>query len=386
MPSGADPSARDVTRILAEDDRHFEGICRELLEAIGFHSVRHVGGPGDRGLDLVAERLATSPLEQTQSERWIVQCKHTPARSVSRSEVATQAASVVDPNVDVYCLMTTGRLSAPAKQFVDEYNRTQRRFRFDYLEGGDLVDLLARHMPDALAGSAVDHIAHLVRRAEDAWMAALPLDAARVARSAIGDHMEPSLSRAYLRQHHEVKYLTNGSTLTWLTLTLVNLGRRGVEDDVLTFHGDQYADNKGLDLAVMQTRPAFANALSHQVRFDTGDSKVISVTLADTLAPAAFADFTVRVAWPYKAPLLGRRYYEVFTNKMTFQHTFAITVPSAVRPGEALVTRVADDETTLDSIAFAPLENAWVARGVIFGPRVGDRHRISFDLHADESG
>jgi hypothetical protein len=180
--------------------------------------------------------------------------------------------------------------------------------------------------------------------------------------------------------------LANGSTITWLTLTLVNLRKSGIRDDALTFRGDQYAHNERLSLSVVQTRPVLAQALSHQIRFDTGDSKVISVTLAETLAPGGIADYTVRITWPYKPPILGQRYYEIFTNRMTRLHTFAITAPGTVRPGEALVCRVVgDEESTLDSIAFAPTGSAWVARGVVFGPRVGDRHRIGFDFHPNGS-
>ena len=54
-------------------DNEFEELCGAILSKSGFYNIRNIGGSGDRGRDLVAEKDNQIAFGLKRTEKWIIQ-------------------------------------------------------------------------------------------------------------------------------------------------------------------------------------------------------------------------------------------------------------------------------------------------------------------------
>ncbi|PRP92450.1 Mrr restriction system protein [Enhygromyxa salina] len=117
----------------------FEGICAELLAAMGYGQVRVVGGSGDGGVDVLAvhrDRWGHELAVAAQAKRW--------ARSLGRRVVDEMIGVLVRGRLGQAILITTSDFSKAAR----EAGAAEPRLRL--VNGAQLVELMAAH--DVIVG------------------------------------------------------------------------------------------------------------------------------------------------------------------------------------------------------------------------------------------
>ncbi|PRQ09218.1 restriction endonuclease [Enhygromyxa salina] len=117
----------------------FEGICAELLCAMGYDQVRVVGGSGDGGVDVLAvhrDRWGHQLAVAAQAKRW--------SRSLGRRVVDEMIGVLVRGRLGQAILITTSDFSKAAR----EAGAAEPRLRL--VNGAQLVELMAAH--DVIVG------------------------------------------------------------------------------------------------------------------------------------------------------------------------------------------------------------------------------------------
>lgn len=109
----------------------FEKLCAELLEHTGFTNIEWFGsGGGDKGRDLVANRIY-EPLSGTRRmQRWVVQCKRYTEKRLTKAEIEAFLVACKEHRPDCVLLIVTGTLSADVRDWLNE---TKTDYRFDIL-------------------------------------------------------------------------------------------------------------------------------------------------------------------------------------------------------------------------------------------------------------
>ena len=121
-PTGAVGVAIDWSTL---DETGFERLLYELLRAAaGYENVSlpMKTNAADGGRDVQAYYITVNPLAGTRRDRFIVQCKHWQAKSVSRNDVALLPETVKEwelPLVDVIVVATSGHFSKSAVQWAE---------------------------------------------------------------------------------------------------------------------------------------------------------------------------------------------------------------------------------------------------------------------------
>lgn len=109
----------------------FEKLCAELLEHSGFTNLEWFGsGGGDKGRDLVGNRIH-EPLPGTRRmQRWVVQCKRYTEKRLTKVEIEAFLVACKEHRPDCVLLIVTSTLSADVRDWL---NATKVDYRFDVL-------------------------------------------------------------------------------------------------------------------------------------------------------------------------------------------------------------------------------------------------------------
>jgi hypothetical protein len=189
-----------------------------------------------------------------------------------------------------------------------------------------------------------------------------------------GDHR---FAVGYLEQRHEVEYLDSGISRTILSLEAINLTDGPLVEDVVTFQGDSPSDPESLELAA----EGASGQLPTTVHFDSGSNIVVGVKFGEPLEPLSLTSYEVRLNWPFPPPLRRVRHYGMPTFRLTRRHAFSIMVPNSVTPTDALLMEdVEGDLKTVEECEFDRRASHWVVSGSVERPRIGNRHKLMFDL------
>ena len=104
----------EIVDPLSLDPDGFEDLCVELLRKLGYRDVRRVGGPGDRGVDIICWGR--------DGEKIAVQCKrYSPDRKVSAREVREFIGTLILYAYNGGIIITTSSLSEEALEEVRQY-------------------------------------------------------------------------------------------------------------------------------------------------------------------------------------------------------------------------------------------------------------------------
>lgn len=129
------------------DPTEFEEFCFDLLREHGFVNIDWRKGtgfsasPSDSGRDIVAQLLREELDGRQYHETWFVDCKHY-KRGVPPKEVSGMLAWANAERADVALVIASGYLSNPCKDFLKQYETTNRPpFRIRYWERPNLERL-----------------------------------------------------------------------------------------------------------------------------------------------------------------------------------------------------------------------------------------------------
>jgi hypothetical protein len=125
----------------------FEQLCYDLLDELGFVNINWRKGtglpssPADRGRDIECELPKTDIDGSKHFEKWFVQCKHH-IKGVPPEKIQGILAWATAEGPDTALIIVSNFLSNPAKDFLENYERTERpRFRIKFWERPDLEKL-----------------------------------------------------------------------------------------------------------------------------------------------------------------------------------------------------------------------------------------------------
>jgi restriction system protein len=119
-------------RVPTRSGTEFERSVAALLEAMNYRNVRHVGGPGDRGIDIIAS--------DTRGRTLLVQCKRfTNGAKVGSVDVQKLIGAVVHQGADGGIFVTTSRFTAAAVDLA-----RSGRVPIDLYDGNDIAQLSRR--------------------------------------------------------------------------------------------------------------------------------------------------------------------------------------------------------------------------------------------------
>lgn len=131
------------------DDEEFERLVFGLIsDAPGYENpewLMKTRAP-DRGRDLSVYRVSHDTLAGTSRQRVVIQCKHLRARSLSVADVSVPVAQMrlwSAPRVAVLVIATSGRFSADAVAWIEEYNVKGDVLRIEMWPESHLERLLA---------------------------------------------------------------------------------------------------------------------------------------------------------------------------------------------------------------------------------------------------
>ena len=135
----------------------FELLCCELLRKIGFESVDHHGGTGDKGRDIVCWKSFHFAPDLTRRYKFVIQCKHTP-KQIRRDKILEDLAKAVEHNCKFWWLITSAKLTANEKDWVASLPKDRYGFITEWIDRG-LLELwlklfpavMIEYFPDAMS-------------------------------------------------------------------------------------------------------------------------------------------------------------------------------------------------------------------------------------------
>jgi|GEM_PF-5367960 hypothetical protein len=116
----------------------FEQLCSFILESEGFYNIRRIGGSGDRGRDIMAQKEAQPIFGSKEIQNWVIQCKRYVTAPLSINEISSELNKVRMHNPDYYAIMISRTITSNVHDWLDEVKK-QYPFRIlifdvDWLE------------------------------------------------------------------------------------------------------------------------------------------------------------------------------------------------------------------------------------------------------------
>lgn len=88
----------------------FEQLCTEIIEIEGFYNIRRLGGSGDRGRDITAQKVSQLLSGTKEVQNWIIQCKRLVKTNLEIDDLSTELNKVRMHNPDYYLLILSNTL------------------------------------------------------------------------------------------------------------------------------------------------------------------------------------------------------------------------------------------------------------------------------------
>lgn len=114
----------DWNRISPE---RFEQLCTEIIQNEGFYNIRRMGGTGDRGRDITAQKQSNLFYGSTETQKWIIQCKRLVKSNLTIDDLSSELNKVRMHNIDYYLLILTNTLKS---NLVDWIEGIRKNFPF----------------------------------------------------------------------------------------------------------------------------------------------------------------------------------------------------------------------------------------------------------------
>lgn len=88
----------------------FESLCYNLLEGEGFFNLRRIGGPGDRGRDILANKQIVLMQGYNEVQNWLIQCKRYAKTNLSTDDLNHELTQAKAHNIDYFALIICNTL------------------------------------------------------------------------------------------------------------------------------------------------------------------------------------------------------------------------------------------------------------------------------------
>ena len=114
-------------------DNEFEELCGAILSKSGFYNIRNIGGSGDRGRDLVAEKDNQIAFGLKRTEKWIIQCKKWIERKPSPTDLEKSLVWAKAHNPDGVLFFFSNKITPDTFDWVKEYTK-DCKFHVDWMD------------------------------------------------------------------------------------------------------------------------------------------------------------------------------------------------------------------------------------------------------------
>ncbi len=124
----------------------FEELCYILLEQNGFTNLEWYGkGGGDRGRDIIGQKLINLLENTTELQKWLCQSKRYIGKKISKAELSDLFNSAREHKIDYFLLAITTTLTANMKDWVKSV-KSEYSFKIIIWEDIDLKREVRKHL------------------------------------------------------------------------------------------------------------------------------------------------------------------------------------------------------------------------------------------------
>ena len=88
----------------------FEQLCSDIIISEGFYNIRRMGGSGDRGRDIIAQKQAQLFFGSNEIQNWIIQCKRLVKTNLSIDDLSSELNKVRMHKIDYYLVILSNTL------------------------------------------------------------------------------------------------------------------------------------------------------------------------------------------------------------------------------------------------------------------------------------
>lgn len=97
----------------------FEQLCTDIISNEGFYNIRRMGGSGDRGRDILAQKQTQLFFGSKETQNWIVQCKRLVKTNLSIDELSSELNKVRMHQIDYYLIILSNTLKPNLVDWID---------------------------------------------------------------------------------------------------------------------------------------------------------------------------------------------------------------------------------------------------------------------------
>lgn len=97
----------------------FEQLCTDILRSEGFYNIRRMGGSGDRGRDITAQKQTQHFFGSKETQNWIVQCKRLVKTNLSIDDLSTELNKVRMHQIDYYLMILSNTLKPSLVDWIE---------------------------------------------------------------------------------------------------------------------------------------------------------------------------------------------------------------------------------------------------------------------------
>jgi len=97
----------------------FEQLCSDIIRSEGFYNIRRMGGPGDRGRDISAQRQIKLFFDVRETQNWIIQCKRLVKTNLSIDNLRSELNKVEMHDLDYYLVILSNTLKPSVADWID---------------------------------------------------------------------------------------------------------------------------------------------------------------------------------------------------------------------------------------------------------------------------
>ena len=83
----------------------FEQLCTDIIRSEGFYNIRRMGGSGDRGRDIIAQKQIQLFSGSKETQNWIIQCKRLVKTNLSIDDLSSELNKVRMHKIDYYLVI-----------------------------------------------------------------------------------------------------------------------------------------------------------------------------------------------------------------------------------------------------------------------------------------
>jgi hypothetical protein len=119
----------------------FEKLCSDLLEQNGFFNIRRIGGSGDQGRDILANKQISLIQGLNEVQNWLIQCKRYAKTNITVDDLNHELTQAKAHNPDYYALIICNTLIPSVYDWLESV-KSDYKFKINVLD----VDWLDRQL------------------------------------------------------------------------------------------------------------------------------------------------------------------------------------------------------------------------------------------------